>query len=209
MINCEETEAEDAVFVEMDSANKYAILKADKTFAKGQQITESYGKKSNSELLRYEGFIIDDEQYMVNDCVYVYLPIPNGEEVQRVFRLWQPSFCFSVKRLEQNMWPSKDSTSYNYLAYLVMKDQGLSVNSIDDVHAKAKTWPGYPSGNPAFRKLLSIFEQQQQAFLSNKRATEEQLTKAVSDNAKLAIRFQLFEKRQIDKMVRALRNKLN
>jgi hypothetical protein len=209
MINCEETEAENAVFVEMDSTNKFAILKADKTFKKGQQITESYGKKSNSELLRYEGFIIDDERYMVNDCIYVSFPNPDPQKTQQLFNyMGNPKYCLSAKRLEKNMWPGSDYTSLLYLTYVYIKEQGQNVNSREEIQAKFASLPQQYNQNPVWKRLLRMFEDLNRERENNPYAKGEYLNRVQTDNAKLAVRFQIFEQKQIEKITRLLRQKV-
>ena len=73
MVNC--IESQDKTFIQYDQSLKSAVMYADRPTAKGVQVFETYGNKSNYEYLMYNGFVMRDNP---NDCVYVSLPSARG-----------------------------------------------------------------------------------------------------------------------------------
>jgi hypothetical protein len=216
MINCEETDEGDQVFVEMDTSNKFAVLQADRFFKKGQQITETYGKKSNADLLRFEGFIFDEAKDLVNDCVTLRAGEPLSQhymdQLRNIFGFMSvPQYCFSASLLEKGMWPAKDGSSFQYILYRIAAQEGKSISSRSDLERMSQSL-----NNQDYKKiwqnLLEIIEGQLKQNMANEKVRSYILggrnDALLTYNAKLAIRYALFERAQLQKLVNILKQRV-
>lgn len=213
MVNCEEnmhgpSARKNHEFVEMDETQQYAILKADRDFKHMEQIFESYGKKSNNELLRYEGFIVEDESKLANDCVFIQFQHNRHNDYQSQiqhilgFRGY-PRYCVSSKKVQEGMWPISDPSSALYLSFFYLKELGERVETIEELKGKAQQMVFTKANGMSYmwRTLRTMCEQHIQGIEANPLVSEQTLLTPISEEAKLAIRFQLLDKKLLKRTV--------
>jgi len=81
MINClEPSKPSNTAFVETGPGKNKVQLRSDRSVAAGDQILESYGRKSGFETLYFEGFLLEPP---ANDCVWIDLASGEAEAPSR------------------------------------------------------------------------------------------------------------------------------
>lgn len=110
-VNCEEPSYIDHSLEFVTSVGHHLELRADRAFTKNAQVFESYGAKSNSESLKYEGFV---NMKAPNDCIW--LDLPWKEEMKDAYKQ-NLLTCLGASHLKSGKWPYN---ALQYLRYYVM-----------------------------------------------------------------------------------------
>uniref|UniRef100_A0A7S1KKU6 Rubisco LSMT substrate-binding domain-containing protein n=1 Tax=Percolomonas cosmopolitus TaxID=63605 RepID=A0A7S1KKU6_9EUKA len=198
MVNCFEPFPIDrsTQFVETTSdGSGDVVVKANHQFKRGQQIFESYGYKSNAELLRYEGFHFGDSN--PNDCIWLDLPFyqHRANDIRQKMGLQgPPQYCFSPRDiLSKDLWPQQ---AMSYLRLLVATAEENN-RDFRTVVSRANEVRVYNTLLRVVRDMINANPYTEQSLLNT----------SLTPQARLAIEFRLFEKKQLQKIKSSIQMK--
>mmetsp|Transcript_7485 Transcript_7485/g.11101 ORF Transcript_7485/g.11101 Transcript_7485/m.11101 type:complete len:472 (+) Transcript_7485:172-1587(+) len=206
MVNCEEPVPmvkDQHQFVQLTSDRSGDVeLRSNRAFQAGDQVFESYGYKSNGELLQYEGFLIENNP---NDCVWINIPLFHRRDALQRLKLSNnpsPEYCFSPSAIEtQRRFPQNSIALLRFYAA-----------SDDDVAAASDgSFFHRPQSTYHERETFLAFKGIVQRLLDNNPFHEQSMRSYARSPVptKLAVSFRVFEKQQHVKLLSAIQYHLD
>jgi len=170
MVNCQQPKPRDDTLKGVEDNGRYLFMAANANTRAGEQLFFSYGYKSNWELFKYLGFLLDDTG---NRCVWMRLPYKEGTR-EKFGYYGAPLLCVAADEIEQKRLVGK---FWEYLRFLAPEPKGekeLLTLLLAEVEARLARNPYDVTARPEqLAKRYMIFEKTE--FLRIKQAIEQQL----------------------------------
>jgi len=170
-------------------------MHANHSIKKGQPITDSYGKKSNSKYLLYYGFIIHD-----NDLIFkTLIDLKYNKDIDNLSKIRAPLIKNNQKYLLNGDWESNGVIELLSQLRIINADL-KEMHYIRDKYSDKSIIPyiSKKNENKTLKNFLEILEKEEDNYGTSIKQNKKQLRLCKNKNKKIALQIIIREKENIN-----------